>query len=200
MLSVAITIVASTLSLRSTSKRSVLTFIRPQSRTSRRIRKSSRSRARGRMPIPSITSTEDSRPSIHSSAVFASLLNTPAMPALSSACSGCPECCRIDAQNASRDKTPCQSEKITRPESGSCGIELPGSRQTATSVRAAFARDVSPPPPSLASGRAPRGVPTACRIASRHAPRACRARRRRASLRAVPPVSGRDRHPSPALT
>ena len=77
------------------------------------------------MPISAMTWSEDSRPFIHSLAVFRSLANTPAMPASSCSCRGWVALSRIEIQNGSRDRTPCQSEKMTRPDSGTCFIRLP---------------------------------------------------------------------------
>ncbi len=72
-----------------------------------------------------MTWSEDSRPFIHSLAMLRAGSNTPAMPASSWACSGWVALLRIEVQKGSRDSTPCQSEKITRPGSGTWFIRLP---------------------------------------------------------------------------
>ena len=63
--------------------------------------------------------SDESRPFIQSLAMLVSDENTCARFASSCRRSGWVLLSRIDTQNGSRDSTPCQSTKTTRPDSGS---------------------------------------------------------------------------------
>lgn len=86
-----------------------------------------------------------------------SLANTPAMPASSCCRSGWVALDRIDTQNGSRDSTPCQSEKMTRPDNGTCFIQLPRRRGPSPAAVAAL-RPAAPVRAGLASHRAMPGA------------------------------------------
>ena len=126
MLSVAITTMASARITRSTSNSSALTCIRAQSRSRRRARKSSRNR-RSELDAHLGDDLVGGQQALHPLIGDVAVAGEDSGHARFELCvQGVGGAARMDTQNGSRDSTPCQSEKMTRPDSGTCLIKLPG--------------------------------------------------------------------------